>query len=90
MDDMFLTLTACYCCFALRNLRTIKNLIFFCIFALTLMPTLAKLSIGTLLFISLCFIGLLGYVLVKLHEHLSKLEAMLTLCIREEQHLHEN
>ena len=54
------------------------------------MLTLAKLSIGTLLFISLCFIGLLGYVLVKLHEHLSKLEVMLTLCIREEQHLHEN
>ena len=90
MDNMFLTLTACYCCYALRNIRTIKNLVYFCIFALTLMPTLAKLSIGTLLFISLCFIGLLGYVLVKLHENLGKLEALLTLCIREEQHLHED
>ena len=90
MENMFLTLTACYLCYALRNIRSIKNIIYFCIFALTLMPTLAKLSIGTLLFISLCFIGLLGYVLVKLHEHLAKLEAMLTLCIREEEYQREN
>ena len=87
MDETFITLIACYCCYALKNLRTIKNLILIFIFSLFLMPTFAMFSIGTLFSVSLCIIRLLGYVLVKLHEHL---EAILTLCIREEQRLHED